>query len=84
MCSHFCIDIQMGHRRYMDPYEELQGSIEGLRDDLRDLTRTKDVHMPYFENGDHDILRALLTAIKGLTEEITELTGAIFSLEDIE
>ena len=68
----------------MDPYEELQSSIEGLREDLRELTRTKDVHMPFFDNGDHDIFRALLKAIKGLTEEITELTGAIFSLENLE
>ena len=75
----------MGHRRYMDPYEELQGSIEGLRDDLRELTRTQGIHMAYRNpRGEHDILRALLSAIKGLTEEITELTGAIFSMEDIE
>ena len=74
----------MHSRRYMDPYEELQSSIEGLREDLRELTRTKDVHMPFFDNGDHDIFRALLKAIKGLTEEITELTGAIFSLENLE
>ena len=75
----------MGHRRYMDPYEELQGSIEGLREDLRDITRTRALPMEgLFANSEHDILRALLSAIKGLTEEITELTGAIFSMEDIE
>ena len=75
----------MGHRRYMDPYEELQGSIEGLREDLRDLTRTRDIPLgSLFDGGEHDILRELLKAIRGLTEEITELTGAIFSMEDIE
>jgi len=70
----------------MDPYEELQGSIEGLREDLRDMTRIKDMYpMASLSNGGvHDIFRELLKAIRGLTEEITELTGAIFSMEDIE
>ena len=76
----------MGHRRYMDPYEELQGSIEGLREDLRDITRTRSDYTlgSHISGGVHDIFRDLLIAIKGLTAEITELTGAIFSLEDIE
>ena len=64
-----------------DPYEDLACSIEGLREDLADLTRTKSLPsiLPG-DTGEHDIFRDLLDELKSLRAEIVELTGAIFSL----
>jgi hypothetical protein len=64
-----------------DPYEDLACSIEGLREDLSDITRTKPLLSVFpGQTGEHDIFRDLLEELKQLRAEIVELTGAIFSL----
>lgn len=67
-----------------DPYEDLACSIEGLREDLRDLTRVRDPpRVALFDHaGEHGIFRELLEELRCLRAEIVELTGAIFSIGD--
>ena len=69
-----------------DPYDDLACSIEGLREDLQDLTRVRDTPLSGLldTNGEHGIFRALLEELRCLRAEIVELTGAIFSQGDEE
>lgn len=65
-----------------DPYDDLACSIEGLREDLQDLTRVRELPLTglFDTNSEHGIFRAILEELKMLRAEITELTGAIFSM----
>ena len=67
-----------------DPYEDLACSIEGLREDLQDLTRVQELPLSGLldTTGEHGIFRALLEELKCLRAEIVELTGAIYSQGD--
>jgi len=67
-----------------DPYEDLACSIEGLREDLRDITRKHSTpSLLPGDFGEHDIFRVLLDELKKLRAEIVELTGAVFSLCEV-
>lgn len=64
-----------------DPYEELAGSIDSLKDDLKDIFSSEEPKpIGLFSVSQHDILRVLTKNIEELRNEIVELTGAIWEL----
>jgi hypothetical protein len=64
-----------------DPYEELAGSIESLKEDMQNIFSSAEPKpLGLFTVDRHDILRVLAKNIEELRKEIVELTGAIWEL----
>lgn len=64
-----------------DPYEELAGSIESLKEDMENIFSSAEPKpLGLFTVDRHDVLRVLAKNIEELRKEIVELTGAIWEL----
>jgi len=68
-----------------DPMEELAGSVESLKEEMTEIFSSKEPKsIGLFSVDRNDVLRVLVKGIAMLREEIVELTGAIWELNNRE